>query len=195
MFESKEEGQGLLLDEENSHQEEASVDIIQAQIDQIKEKEAELAKKRQEIQEVTQNKEAFLAYKEEVENNFLETLPQMEDLILSLDKDLEKLKAAEEEFNHWRSKMKDLRVEEWSNDRIKSSLGDAKSFVSQANQAYTDTQKEFSHSSNVCLFRKRKKVNSAEPQAGLAYIVKQGFWFHFPLFVFAVIIMYILGFI
>ncbi|GEM_PF-6466981 len=193
MFESKEEEQGLLIDEENAHQEETSVDVIQAQIDQIKQKEAELARKRQEIQEITQKKEAFLLYKEKVEHDFIEALPLMEDLILSLDKDLEKLRTTEEEFRHWRSKMKDLRVEEWSNDRIKTSLDDAKSFVTQASQAFEEAEKEFRHSQHITVFRQKNKRQNKEENQSIAFFMKQGFWFHLPLFFFAIVIILILG--
>ena len=193
MFESKEESQGLLIDEENSHEEEVSVDVIQAQIEQIKQKEAELAQKRQEIQEITQKKEAFLAYKEQVEHGFIESLPLVEDLLLSLNKDLEKLRSTEEEFRHWRSKMKDLRVEEWSNDRIKTSLDDAKSFVSQASQAFEDAEKEFRHSQHVTVFRQKIKRQNTASNDKVVFFVKQGFWFHLPLFGFAILIIIILG--
>lgn len=194
MFGSKEEGQGLLIDEENTHlEEETDIDALQAQIDQIKQKEIELAQKRQEIQEITQKKEAFLSYKSQVEHDFIESLPLMEDLILSLDKDLEKLRKIEDEFRHWRSKMKDLRVEDWGNDRVKTSLDDAKSFVAQAYQAFEEAEKEFRHSQHVTVFRQKSKFKNENSTQGIAYFLKQGFWFHFPLFLFAIIIMLILG--
>ena len=56
-----------------------------------------------------------------------------------------------------------------------------------------DAEKEFRHSQHVTVFRQKIKRQNTASNDKVVFFVKQGFWFHLPLFGFAILIIIILG--